>query len=311
MASFLSQVSLRGLSTSARTMAAVNHVTVIGGGLMGSGIVQVTAQAGINVTMVDMSEDVLKKSMDRIGKSLGRVVKKKFAANPTEGEAFMSDTMGKISTSTDAVATSTKTDVVIEAIVENLGVKQKLFKALDEAAPSHTIFTSNTSSLPITEIAQATSRMDRFGGYHFFNPVPVMKLLEVVRIRETSDETFDTLLDLGKKLGKSTVKCKDTPGFIVNRLLVPYMAEAVRMLERGDASSRDIDLAMKLGAGYPMGPFELTDYVGLDTTKFILDGWNEKYPDEPLFNPSPILNQLVAEGKLGVKSGEGFYKYDK
>jgi len=278
---------------------------------MGSGIVQVTAQAGINVTMVDMSDDVLKKSMDRISKSLGRVVKKKFAADPAQGEAFMSETMGKISTSTDAVATSVNTDIVIEAIVENLGVKQKLFKALDEAAPSHTIFTSNTSSLPITEIAQATSRMDRFGGYHFFNPVPVMKLLEVVRIRETSDETFDALLDLGKKLGKSTVKCKDTPGFIVNRLLVPYMAEAVRMLERGDASSRDIDLAMKLGAGYPMGPFELTDYVGLDTTKFILDGWHEKYPDEPLYNPSPLVNQLVAEGKLGVKSGEGFYKYDK
>jgi len=307
----LSLVSLRGFCTSVRPMAAVNHVTVIGGGLMGSGIVQVTAQAGINVTMVDMSEDVLQKSVDRIGKSLGRVVKKKFAADPAQGEAFMAETLGKISTSTDAVATSAATDVVVEAIVENLGVKQKLFKALDEAAPSHTIFTSNTSSLPITEIAQATSRMDRFGGYHFFNPVPVMKLLEVVRIRETSDETFETLLDLGKKLGKSTVKCKDTPGFIVNRLLVPYMAEAVRMLERGDASSRDIDLAMKLGAGYPMGPFELTDYVGLDTTKFIIDGWHETYPDEPLYNPSPLLNQLVAEGKLGVKSGEGFYKYNK
>jgi len=223
----------------------------------------------------------------------------------------MADTLAKISTSTDACAAATNTDVVIEAIVENLGIKQKLFKALDDVAPSHTIFTSNTSSLPITEIAQATSRMDRFGGYHFFNPVPVMKLLEVVRIRETSDETFDTLLDLGKKLGKSTVKCKDTPGFIVNRLLVPYCAEAIRMLERGDASSRDIDLAMKLGAGYPMGPFELNDYVGLDTMKFILDGWHEKYPDEPLFQPSPLMNQLVAEGKLGVKSGEGFYKYDK
>merc|ERR1719466_162119 len=130
-----------------------------------------------------------------------------------------------------------------------------------------------------------------------------MKLLEVVRIRETSDQTFDALLDLGKKLGKSTVKCKDTPGFIVNRLLVPYMAEAVRMLERGDASSRDIDLAMKLGAGYPMGPFELTDYVGLDTMKFIMDGWSEVEPENPLFQPSPMLNKLVEEGKLGVKSG--------
>ena len=157
---------------------------------------------------------------DRIGKSLGRVVKKKFAADPAQGEAFMADTLAKISTSTDACAAAANTDVVIEAIVENIGVKRKLFKELDDAAPNHTIFTSNTSSLPITEIAQATSRLDRFGGYHFFNPVPVMKLLEVVRIRETSDETFNTLLDLGKKLGKSTVKCKDTPGFIVNRLLV-------------------------------------------------------------------------------------------
>ena len=302
---------MRGFCSSVRATAAVNHVTVIGGGLMGSGIVQVTAQAGIDVTMVDMSHDVLNKSVDRIGKSLGRVVKKKFAADPAQGQAFMADTLAKISTSTGACAAAANTDVVIEAIVENIGVKRKLFKELDDAAPSHTIFTSNTSSLPITEIAQATSRLDRFGGYHFFNPVPVMKLLEVVRIRETSDETFNTLLDLGKKLGKSTVKCKDTPGFIVNRLLVPYMAEAVRMLERGDASARDIDLAMKLGAGYPMGPFELSDYVGLDTTKFIVEGWHEKSPDEPLFNPSPMLEQLVAEGKLGVKSGEGFYKYDK
>jgi len=311
MASFLSLVTVRGFCTSIRPMASVNHVTVIGGGLMGSGIVQVTAQAGINVTMVDMSEELLNKSLDRIGKSLGRVVKKKYAENPAGGEAFMTETLGKISSSTDAVATATSTDVVIEAIVENLGVKQKLFKQLDDAAPKHAIFTSNTSSLPITEIAQATSRMDRFGGYHFFNPVPVMKLLEVVRIRETSDETFETLLDLGKKLGKSTVKCKDTPGFIVNRLLVPYMAEAVRMLERGDASARDIDLAMKLGAGYPMGPLELTDYVGLDTTKFIIDGWHEKYPDESLYEPSQLVDQLVSEGKLGVKSGEGFYKYNK
>merc|ERR1712136_191201 len=311
MASFLSAVSTRGLCTSMRHLGSVNHVTVIGAGLMGSGIVQVTAQAGINVTMVDMNEDLLKKSTDRIGKSLSRVVKKKFADDPAKGEAFMTKTMGHISTGTDAVAAVGSTDVVIEAIVENLEVKRKLFSSLDAAAPQHAIFTSNTSSLPIGDIAAATSRQDRFGGYHFFNPVPVMKLLEVVRIRETSDETFQTLLDLGKQLGKSTVKCKDTPGFIVNRLLVPYMAEAVRMLERGDASSKDIDLAMKLGAGYPMGPFELNDYVGLDTMKFILDGWHEKYPDEPLFQPSPLMNQLVAEGKLGVKSGEGFYKYDK
>merc|ERR1739842_290235 len=175
----------------------------------------------------------------------------------------------------------------------------------DQIAPAKTIFASNTSSLPISEIASTSSRADRFGGLHFFNPVPVMKLLEVVRIPQTSDETYNAMVAWGKAMGKVTVECKDTPGFIVNRLLVPYILEAVRMVERGDASVKDVDTAMKLGAGYPMGPFELADYVGLDTMKFIQDGWHEKYPDEPLFNHSPLLAQLVAEGKLGVKSGEG------
>merc|ERR1712179_508415 len=155
------------------------------------------------------------------------------------------------------------------------------------------------------------NRLDRFGGLHFFNPVPVMKLLEVVKIPETSEETFQAMTNWGKAMGKATVTCKDTPGFIVNRLLVPYMMEAVRMVERGDATPQDVDTAMKLGAGYPMGPFELTDYVGLDTCKFIIDGWNEKYPDHPLFAPSPLLNKYVAEGKLGNKVGEGFYKTKK
>jgi 3-hydroxyacyl-CoA dehydrogenase len=178
-------------------------------------------------------------------------------------------------------------------------------------APEHTIFASNTSSLPITEIASVTKRQDRFGGLHFFNPVPMMKLLEVVRTDQTSDATYKTLMEFGAALGKTCITCKDTPGFVVNRLLVPYMAEAVRMLERGDASARDIDIAMKLGAGYPMGPIELSDYVGLDTTYNIVKGWHEKYPDNPLFEPSPLLEKLVKEGKFGMKSGEGFYSYKK
>lgn len=156
-----------------------------------------------------------------------------------------------------------------------------------------------------------TKRLDRFGGLHFFNPVPVMKLLEVVRTEHTSDATFDAILAYGRSVGKACVQCKDTPGFIVNRLLVPYLAEAVRLFERGDASMRDIDTAMKLGAGYPMGPFELADYVGLDTTRNILDGWAANEPANPLFKTIPVLLVLVAAGKLGVKSGEGFYSYKK
>ncbi|MEQ2243206.1 hypothetical protein ILYODFUR_004721, partial [Ilyodon furcidens] len=173
----------------------------------------------------------------------------------------------------------------------------------------HSIFASNTSSLPITDIASSTSRQDRFGGLHFFNPVSMMKLVEVIATSATSQETFDSLLSFSKALGKTPVSCKDTPGFIVNRLLVPYMIEALRLHERGHGSKEDIDIAMKLGAGYPMGPFELSDYVGLDTLKFIIDGWNEKDPDNPLFTPSELLNKLVADGKLGKKTGEGFYKY--
>ncbi|XP_076462746.1 hydroxyacyl-coenzyme A dehydrogenase, mitochondrial-like isoform X2 [Babylonia areolata] len=273
--------------------------------------IEVAAATGHNVVMVDQSEDILTKSKVAIQKSLGRVAKKKFADDEEKQSSFVSDVLSRIRTNTDALDAARSTDLVVEAIVENLEVKQKLFAALDTAAPHNAIFASNTSSLPIKDIAKATVRLDRFGGLHFFNPVPMMKLVEVVKIPETSDATFKKLVEFGQAMGKTTVECKDTPGFIVNRLLVPYMMEAVRMLERGDASAGDIDVAMKLGAGYPMGPFELADYVGLDTTKFIMDGWSQKYPDIELFRKSAYLDKLVADGKLGKKSGEGFYKYDK
>lgn len=185
-----------------------------------------------------------------------------------------------------------------------------ILQSFQVAKPS-TIFASNTSSIPITEIAKSTNRLDRFCGLHFFNPVPVMKLLEVIRTADTSDATYATAMEFGKNLGKTCVTCKDTPGFLVNRLLIPYMAEAVRMLERGDASAKDIDIAMKLGAGYPMGPFELGDYVGLDTTKSVIETYARFEPDNPLFKPIPLLNKLIAEGKFGIKTGEGFYKYKK
>jgi 3-hydroxyacyl-CoA dehydrogenase len=290
---------------------AIKRVTVIGGGLMGSGIAQVAAQTGHEVTLVDVSDDLLKKSRKNIETSVGRVAKKKFSEDVKAAEKFAAETLGRLQLNTDAVKAVSNADLVIEAIVENLETKQRLFATLDKAAPSSTLFASNTSSLPVKHIAVATTRMDRFGGLHFFNPVPVMKLLEVVRIPETSDETHKALLDFGKAMEKTTVEAKDTPGFIVNRLLVPYLMEAVRLYERGDASARDIDTAMKLGCGYPMGPIELLDYVGLDTSKFIMDGWHKQFPDNPLFAPSALLDKLVAEGKLGIKSGEGFYSYKK
>jgi len=306
----LFKICSRGLSTTMTTQA-IGKITVIGGGLMGSGIAQVAAQTSHKVTLVDVSDSLLEKSKAGITKSLQRVVKKKYAADPAAGESYLTSTLDNLSFSTKATDAVVDTDLVIEAIVENLEVKKKLFAELDTVAPVHTIFASNTSSLPIKDIAVSTNRLDRFGGLHFFNPVPVMKLVEVVRIPETSDETNEKLREFSKNLGKVSVQAKDTAGFIVNRLLVPYIMESVRMIERGDATAEDVDIAMKLGAGYPMGPVQLADYVGLDTCKFIMDGWSELFPDNPLFAQSELLNKLVAEGKFGMKSGEGFYKYNK
>jgi len=292
-------------------MSAIKTVTVIGGGLMGSGIAQVCAQTGHEVYLVDMSPELLDKAQSSIKSSIARVAKKKFKDDAQAGETFIASALARVHTTTSSEDAAVQSDLVVEAIVENLDIKKKLFAALDKVAPAHTIFASNTSSLPIGDIAVATDRRDRFGGLHFFNPVSVMKLLEVIRIPETSDATYEAMVSWGEAMGKTTVTCKDTPGFIVNRLLVPYMLEAVKLLERGDASAKDIDTAMKLGAGYPMGPIELADYVGLDTTKFIIDGWHAAEPDNELFRPSPVVDKLVSEGKLGRKTGEGFYSYKK
>jgi 3-hydroxyacyl-CoA dehydrogenase len=234
MASVWNTVMRRSFSTS-NWRFAIKRVTVIGGGLMGSGIAQVAAQTGHEVTLVDVSDDLLKKSRKNIETSVGRVAKKKFSEDVKAAEKFAAETLGRLQLNTDAVKAVSNADLVIEAIVENLETKQRLFATLDKAAPSSTLFASNTSSLPVKHIAIATTRMDRFGGLHFFNPVPVMKLLEVVRIPETSDETHKALLDFGKAMEKTTVEAKDTPGFIVNRLLVPYLMEAVRLYERGNA----------------------------------------------------------------------------
>ncbi|EFA08151.1 hydroxyacyl-coenzyme A dehydrogenase, mitochondrial [Tribolium castaneum] len=301
----------RSLSTSSPMNAVIKNVTVIGGGLMGSGIAQVAAQTGHNVTIVEVNPDLIKKAEDSIAKNLVRVAKKLHKDDPQAANKFVSESQARIKGCTDIAEAVKDSDLVVEAIVENMDVKHKLFKNLDEVAPPKTMFASNTSSLSITEIASVTKRKDRFGGLHFFNPVPVMKLLEVVRTPETSQETYEAFMAWGKAVGKTCVTCKDTPGFIVNRLLVPYIAEAIRMMERGDASPRDIDTAMKLGAGYPMGPIELADYVGHDTSHAIMQGWHKKFPDNPLFKPNESVQKLIDEKKLGVKTGEGFYKYTK
>ncbi|XP_036265397.1 hydroxyacyl-coenzyme A dehydrogenase, mitochondrial [Pipistrellus kuhlii] len=306
---FVRSVSSSSTASATAKKIVIKHVAVIGGGLMGAGIAQVAAATGHTVVLVDQADDILAKSKKGIEESLKKIAKKKFADNPQAGSEFVEKTLSNVSTNTDAASVVHSMDLVVEAIVENLKVKNELFKRLDKFASEHTIFASNTSSLQITNIANATTRQDRFAGLHFFNPVPMMKLVEVIKTPMTSQKTFESLLDFSKALGKHPVTCKDTPGFIVNRLLVPYLMEAVRLYERGDASKEDIDVAMKLGAGYPMGPFELLDYVGLDTTKFIMDGWHEMDTQNPLFQPSPSVNKMVAEKKLGKKTGEGFYKY--
>ncbi|VDM09350.1 unnamed protein product [Wuchereria bancrofti] len=292
------------------TVSPVKNICIVGSGLMGSGIAQVAAQASIMVTLVDKTDYVLNKSKKYIQNNLERLTKKQCKKNDVKVQAtIVENTMEKILMTTNLEQGVQNADLVIEAIVENLSMKQKLFEQIETIITRPTLFASNTSSLMLRDIAKNVKNKSRFGGLHFFNPVPVMKLCEVIRLTETSDDTFNALQAFGKTVGKTTVECKDVPGFIVNRLLIPYLIEAIRMVERGDASPRDIDTAMKLGAGYPMGPFELLDYVGLDTTKFILDGWHKSHPNEKQFDPNPMLNKLVADGKLGKKSGEGFYSY--
>ncbi|CAH2043070.1 unnamed protein product, partial [Iphiclides podalirius] len=295
--------------SSSTSLNAVKTVTIIGGGLMGSGIAQVAAQAGQNVTLVDLKPELLDKAQQSIQKNLIRVGKKMYKDDTLKAENFVKDSLNRIKVSTN-IEDGVNVDLIIEAIVEKLHIKQDLFNKLDQLAPEHTILATNTSSISINEIGAGIKRKDRYGGLHFFNPVPVMRLLEVIKGDHISDSTYQTMMEWGKSIGKTCITCKDTPGFVVNRLLGPYSAEAIRMYERGDASKEDIDIGMKLGAGYPMGPFELADYTGLDTNKFVLEVMYEKTKD-PVFRPIPLIDKMVAEGKLGIKTGEGFYKYKK
>jgi len=282
----------------------VQKVGVVGCGLMGHGIAQVAAVAGCTVTVCEADSGALQKGLGRITKSLGKLVEKEKIAQ-SDADAAMARITG-----TGDIKDLADCDLVVEAIVENLDIKNKLFGDLGKLCKPETIFASNTSSFSIGAMGKASGRPERMVGLHFFNPVQLMKLVEVVRTDKTTDEVFAEAKAFGEAVGKVPVGAKDTPGFVVNRLLVPYMAEAIRMVERGDATPADVDAGMTLGCGYPMGPFTLTDYVGLDTTMFILEGWHEQYPDEPLFEVPKLLRQKVKEGKLGRKTGEGFFKWE-
>jgi len=290
----------------------IEKVGVVGCGLMGHGIVQVAAQAGFEVVALETEQGFLERGLGRIEKSLSKMAEKAVAkgkATAEEAEANRAAAWGRIQGSTDK-ASLADCDLVVEAIVEDLDVKKELFRELGGLCKPDTVFASNTSSFPIGEMAQASGRPARFVGLHFFNPVQLMRLVEVVRTDATDEDVFASARSFGEAVGKVPVACKDTPGFVVNRLLVPYMTQALQMLERGDATKEDIDAAMQFGCGYPMGPITLTDYVGLDTTLAILEGWVERFPDEPAFAIPGILRTMVQEGKLGRKSGEGFYKWD-
>jgi 3-hydroxybutyryl-CoA dehydrogenase len=280
----------------------IKTVGVLGAGLMGSGIAEVSAKAGYETRVREVSDELVRKGLSRIEGSLGKAVEKgKLDASARDAAR------GRLQATTD-LADLADCDIVIEAIVEDLATKKDTFATLDRACKAETIFCSNTSSLTITEISASTGRPDRFAGLHFFNPVPVMKLVEVVRTLATSRETEETVFEFAKSLGKEPIRAHDNSGFVVNRLLVPYLLDAVRALEEGVATKEDIDRGMELGCGHPMGPLRLLDFVGLDTTYFISEIMFNEYR-EKRFAPPPLLKRMVVAGRLGKKSGRGFYDY--
>ena len=283
-------------------MPDIRSVGVCGAGLMGNGIAQTCATAGFEVMLLEAAQEPLDRGMRAIGASLDKFAEKG-KLTPAERDA----TFARITATTD-VADLKDCDLVIEAIVENVDVKTELFRRLDELLAPHAIVCTNTSSLCVIELAAKTKRPDKIAGLHFFNPVPIMKLVEVVKTIATSQTTIDALFVFSKKLGKEPVLAQDTPGFIVNRLLVPYLLYAIRLLEQGLASKEDLDKGMKLGCGYPMGPFELLDFVGLDTTYYIAEIMFDEFKD-PMMAAPPLLKRMVLAGRLGRKSGKGFYDY--
>jgi len=280
----------------------IKRVGVVGCGLMGSGIAEVCARAGYSVLVREVDDQFLERGLSRIKKSLDKGVARG-KLSPSERDAAQSRISG-----TTELGDFSDADLVVEAIVENLEQKKETFAMLDRVTPAHAILASNTSSLSVTDMAAATERPDQVLGIHFFNPVPVMPLIEMVRTFLTSDATYQTARAFGEGLGKQVVVTKDRPGFIVNALLVPYILDAVRMVEAGVATKEDIDAAVKLGLNHPMGPLTLLDFVGLDTTLFIADAMYEELKD-PRYAAPPLLRRMVVAGYMGRKSGRGFYDY--
>src|SRR5450756_12159 len=285
-------------------MPEIRTVGVLGAGLMGSGIAEVCAKAGYETIVREVDAAALEKGKRRIEQSLSRAIER---GKLTAGDGETARKRLRFSSSLEEFS---PVDLVVEAIVENLEAKREVFKALDGLCAPHAIFCSNTSSLTIAEIATGTTRPDRFAGLHFFNPVPVMKLVEVGRAIGTSDETIARVTAFARSLGKEPIAARDNSGFVVNRLLVPFLLDAIRAHEQGVGSLEDIDTGMKLGCAHPMGPFELLDYVGLDTVYAIAEIMFAEYR-EARFAPPPLLKRMVLAGRYGRKSGRGFFEYDE
>ncbi len=283
---------------------AIKTVGVVGCGLMGSGIAQVAAEAGYGVIVREVSDEFLKKGLGKIDAFLQKGVDKGKLTAERRAEV-----LGRL-TGTTRLDDLAACEIVIEAVVESLDAKRAVYQALDKACPAHTLFASNTSSLSITEMAATTKRGDRFVGLHFFNPVPLMKLVEVVRSPMTSAASFESAYEFARTLGKSPIRATDKTGFIVNRLLVPYLLDAIRALEEGVGSIEDIDRGMQLGCGHPMGPLTLLDFVGNDTTYYIANIMFDEFR-EKRFAPPPLLKRMVQAGYNGRKAGKGFYDYSQ
>jgi len=282
----------------------VERIGVVGAGQMGSGIAQVAAMSGFGVVMQDISEDALGRATGSIAHSLSRLVAKDKIAQDVADQA-----QSRITTTTSLDAFS-DVQLVIEAATENEGLKHRIFRDLSQAVPPDTILATNTSSISVTGIAAQTARPDRVVGMHFMNPVPIMQLVELIRGLATSDETFGTVDAIAKRMGKTTVEARDMPGFIVNRVLMPYINEAAQALYEGIGTVEDIDVAMKLGTNVPMGPLTLADFIGLDTCLSIMEVLRDGLGGDSKYRPSPLLVKYVEAGWLGRKSGRGFYRYD-